>query len=223
MPPNLPLPIIYLITSGATTAATTPESDDFARILKLVEAAVAAQIPLLQLREKDLNASVLYQLTIRAAGITRGSATRLLVNDRSDIARDAGADGVQLTSGSLKADVIRAMYGSDLLIGVSCHSFAEARAAHDAGGDFIVFGPLFDTPSKREFGKAFGVESLRAVTADLGDFPVVAIGGISLDNADECFQAGATGIAAIRLLHDADSLGKVVEEVRTGYRNNLLG
>ena len=102
----------------------------------------------------------LYELTERAVEITRGSDTRLLVNDRSDIARAAGADGVHLTSQSLPADVVRKIYGPEFLIGVSTHSLDEARAARAGGADFVVFGPVFETESKREFGAPQGLNRL---------------------------------------------------------------
>jgi thiamine-phosphate pyrophosphorylase len=117
----------------------------------------------------------------------------LLVNDRFDVARAAGADGVHLPSNSLPAHLVREICGNDFLIGVSTHSLEEARAAMAA--DFIVFGPVFATGSKQPQG----LEKLREVTSALSGFPVVAIGGIDLDNAEECFRAGASGIAAIRL------------------------
>jgi len=150
-----------------------------------------------------LHARVLFELVARAAEITRGSRTRLLVNDRSDIARAAGADGVHLTTQSLPADVVRKIFGAEFLIGVSTHSLEEARLARAAGADFVVFGPVFE---KRGYGAPQGVDKLAEVTRALGEFPVVAIGGITLDNVDECFQAGARGIAAIRLLNDAENL-----------------
>src|SRR5215213_3988547 len=140
-------PLIYLITSGETTQATTPSSEEFKRLLRLTAAAVAARIPLIQLREKNLSARMLYELATNAARLTRGSDTRLLVNDRADIARAAGADGVHLTTRSLEAAVVRRAFGEDFLIGVSAHSLEEARAARDGGADFAVFGPVFDTPS----------------------------------------------------------------------------
>jgi thiamine-phosphate pyrophosphorylase len=118
MPLDLTLPIIYPITSGKTTVQTTPKAREFSDILRLIEAAVAARVPLFQIREKLLSGRVLYELTTRALEITRGSETRLLVNDRSDIARAAGADGVQLTTQSLRADVLRRIYGPEFLIGV---------------------------------------------------------------------------------------------------------
>ena len=202
MPLQLPLPIIYAITSGATTTKTTPEAPEFSNILLLIEAAVAAELPLVQIREKSLNARVLYELTSRAAAITRDSKTRLLVNDRFDIARSAGAGGVQLTTRSLPASVVRHVCGEDFLIGVSTHSMETALAARAGGADFVVFGPVFETESKRAFGPPQGVEKLREVASALAGFPVVAIGGINLENVLECFSAGASGMAAIGLFNE---------------------
>jgi thiamine-phosphate pyrophosphorylase len=202
----LKFPIIYPITSGKTSPQTTPDDPQFSEILRLVRAAVDADVPLFQIREKSLHARVLFELVVRAAEITRGSRTRLLVNDRSDIARAAGADGVHLTTQSLPVEVVRSICGVDFLIGVSTHSLDEARAARAAGADFVVFGPVFETESKRIYGKPQGVDKLAEVARELDEFPVVAIGGITLDNVDECFQAGARGIAAISLFNDTENL-----------------
>jgi thiamine-phosphate pyrophosphorylase len=203
---NLPLPIIYPITSGRTTSQTTPEDQEFLEILRLVRAAVEAEVSLFQIREKALQARVLYELASRAAEITRGSKTRLLVNDRSDIARASGADGVHLTTRSLPADVVRSVCGEEFLIGVSTHSVDEARAARAAGADFVVFGPVFE---KQGFGAPQGLDKLRQVTGELGEFPVLAIGGITLENIGACFEAGASGVAAIRLLNDPKTLAMI--------------
>jgi thiamine-phosphate pyrophosphorylase len=190
---RLNLPITYPITSGKSTPQTISDT------LRFVRAAVEAEVVLLQIREKSLPARVLYELATRAAEITRGSKTRLLVNDRADIARAAGADGVHLTSQSLPAGVVRRTFGSEFLIGVSTHSLDEARAARDGGADFVVFGPIFETESKRGFGAPQGLDKLRQVADELRGFPVLAIGGISLENAGACFDAGASGVAAISL------------------------
>ena len=196
------LPIIYPITSGSTTAQTTVNDPRFVSILRLLEAAVAARIPLFQIREKALHARVLFELVERAVEIVRGSETRLLVNDRSDIARAGGADGVHLTGQSLPADVVRRIYGPEFLIGVSTHSLEEARIARIKGADFVVFGPVFETASKRAFGAPQGLEKLREVCSELPEFPVIAIGGITLDNAKACLEAGASGIAGISLFNE---------------------
>src|SRR5688572_15475057 len=93
MPLQLTTPITYAITSGATTVQTTPDDPEFFDLLRWVAAAVTAKVSLVQIREKALSARVLFELAQRAAEITRGSRTRLLVNDRFDVARAAGADG----------------------------------------------------------------------------------------------------------------------------------
>ncbi len=142
---------------------------------------------------------MLYDLTARAVEITRDSKTRLLVNDRVDIALAAGADGVHLTSRSLPADVVRNICGPDFLIGVSTHSLAEAQAAQATGADFVVFGPVFETESKRAFGEPQGLDKLREVANALGPFAVLAIGGITRENLAACVDAGASGIAGISL------------------------
>jgi thiamine-phosphate pyrophosphorylase len=214
MPLKLPLPIIYPITSGATTSQTTPDDPQFSEILRLVRAAVDTDVPLFQIREKSLPARVLFELMARAAEITHGSRTRLLVNDRADIARAAGADGVHLTTQSLPVEVVRNICGAEFLIGVSTHSLDEARAAHVAGADFVVFGPVFETESKKSYGEPQGLDKLRDVTRALGEFPVVAIGGITLENVDECFQAGVRGVAAIRLLNNTENIASIVETIR---------
>ena len=140
------------------------------------------------------------------------------MNDRSDIARAAGADGVHLTTCSLSARVLRNVYGPEFLIGVSTHSLEEALAGRDAGADFVVFGPVFETESKRDFGEPQGLTKLSEVTRALGEFPVLAIGGITLENVAECFDAGASGIAAIRLLNDAEKMTKIVETIRSKFK-----
>src|SRR5437660_6690307 len=104
---SLSRPILYLITRGATVEATTPASKEFQKILTQVSAAIEAGIDLIQLREKKLTARVLFELTERVVEVARGSSTRVLVNDRADLAAGARADGVHLTTRSLGADVIR--------------------------------------------------------------------------------------------------------------------
>jgi thiamine-phosphate pyrophosphorylase len=215
MPLKFPLPIVYPVTSGTTTSQTTSDDPQFSGILWLVRAAVDTEVPLFQIREKSLHARVLFDLVTRAAEITRGSNTRLLVNDRSDIARAAGADGVHLTMHSLPVEVVRNTSGAEFLIGVSTHSLDEARAAQGAGADFVVFGPVFETESKRAYGEPQGLDRLSEVTRELGEFPVVAIGGITVENVDECFEAGARGVAAIRMFDDAENMSSIVRVIRS--------
>jgi thiamine-phosphate pyrophosphorylase len=104
------------------------------------------------------------------------------------------------------------------LIGVSTHSLEEARAARVGGANFVVFGPVFETESKLAFGAPQGLSRLAEVTNNLRGFPVVAIGGITLENAGACFEAGASGVAAIRLLNDARRMSSIVESIRSVYK-----
>ncbi|MEA2174692.1 MAG: thiamine-phosphate pyrophosphorylase [Blastocatellia bacterium] len=175
---------------------------------------VAARIPLIQLREKNLNARLLYQLTERAATLTRGSETRLLVNDRADIARAAGADGVHLTTRSLETSVLRRAFGTRFLIGVSTHSLAEALAARDGGADFATFGPIFETPSKNIYGPPVGLSGLREASRALSPFPLLALGGLTRENFLQALSAGAQGIAAIRLFSDIGELKETARAIR---------
>jgi thiamine-phosphate pyrophosphorylase len=210
-------PLLYLITSGETIAQTTPATKEFSSILRPVEAAVAARVDLFQIREKNLSANVLYKLSAAAADITGGSATKLLINDRADIAASAGADGVHLATYSLRAHVIRRTFGSQFLIGVSTHSLPEAATARADGADFVVFGPVFETSSKRQYGEPVGETELAKVAANLSPFPVIALGGITTANAAACIRTGARGIAAIRMLSNPLQLDRVVKEVRESF------
>jgi thiamine-phosphate pyrophosphorylase len=175
---------------------------------------VAARIDLVQIREKNLSARLLYQLSASAAAITRGSATKLLVNDRADIAFAAGADGVHLTAHSLQADVVRSTFGDEFLIGVSTHSLAEASVARRNGADFVVFGPVFNTASKREYREPLGLTRLAQAASELSPFPVLALGGLTIDKVADCLQAGARGVAAIRMFSEPERLVEIGKNIR---------
>lgn len=173
-----------------------------------MRAAVDAGLHLIQLREKNLPARTLFELARLCADITRGTRTRLLVNDRADVARAAGADGVHLTASSVGAHVIRRAFGPDFLIGVSAHSLAEADAARACGADFAVFGPVFDTPSKRQYGPPLGLHALGDVAEKLRPFPLIALGGLTRGNAQAALDAGASGVAGISLFSDPRRLSE---------------
>lgn len=207
---DLATPIIYLITKGEATPANF---DDASRqILDIVSVAVEEKIPLVQIREKDLTAKLLFDLTAKVVKITKGSATHVLVNDRADIAIASGADGAHLTSQSLPSEIIRKTFGSEFIIGVSTHDIDEANAAVAGGSDFIVFGPVFETPGK---DAAVGIAELCDVCAKLKPFPVIALGGVDRENYRSALDAGAKGFAAIRSLNDADELRGIVSELRS--------
>ena len=184
-------------------------------VLGKIRAAITAGVDWVQIREKDLTGRELLAL-VRDAVAGSGS-TRVIVNDRLDVALAAGAAGVHLGRESLSArDVVNWCRSGnaprDFLIGVSCHSLEEAREAESAGASYIFFGPVFDTPSKRGMGEPQGVARLGEICRSVA-IPVVAIGGVSEDNAGECFRAGATGIAAIRMFQDAQNGAAVKKDV----------
>jgi thiamine-phosphate pyrophosphorylase len=215
MPRELPRPITYLITSGKTTSTTTAGCVELSALLSLVECAVAARVSFVQLREKNLSAHTLYELAAGAARIVSGSATRVLVNDRADIARASGCDGVHLSTRSLEAQSVRRTFGEEFLIGVSAHTLAEAHAAREGGADFAVFGPVFDTPSKRAYGSPLGLEALRGAARSLSPFPLVALGGISEGQVGEVMRAGAAGVAGIRLFADRQNFAQTVHHIES--------
>jgi len=165
-------------------------------LVAAVHECLAAGLPAVQVREKDLGAGELAALCRRLRLLTRETGARLIVNDRLDVALAVGADGVQRTGTSLSVRDMRAVAGTRLQIGASVHSREDALEAERAGADWVVFGPVYDTASKRVFGPPQGLERLRAVTRALS-IPVLAIGGITPDRVSEVRAAGARGVGVI--------------------------
>ena len=160
-------------------------------VLASAARAIHEHVDMIQVREKDLDGRELFDLVCRVRELASGTSTRILVNDRLDIALAAGVDGVHLPSNGLPAPRVRPFVKC---LGVSVHTLEEALAAEVAGADFIVFGPVFETPGKL----AVGVGPLRTVASAI-KIPVLAIGGITLENSPAVLAAGASGIAGIRL------------------------
>lgn len=183
-----------------------------------IERAAGAGVDWIQIRERDLPGRALSGL-VREAVRRVPADSRVLVNDRLDVACTTGAGGVHLGEQSLPVvEVIRFLRAHRLpekfLVGASVHSLAAALAATKAGADYVIFGPIFATPSKASFGEPQGVERLVEVCKKVA-VPVVAIGGITLENAPQCLRAGAAGIAAIRLFQDAQDVRVVVRALRS--------
>jgi len=199
------------------------EQDGLAAVM---ERAAAAGVDWIQIREKDLPTAQLAELTREAKRRVRVSGshggTRVIVNDRLDVAIAADAGGVHLGEMSLPPiEVVRWLRspegriaaGEDFLVGVSCHSVAAARGAANADVDYLFFGPVFMTPAKAEFGAPQGLERLAEVCSAV-TIPVLAIGGITVDNAGACFAAGASGLAAIRMFQESRDLRETVGRLR---------
>ena len=158
----------------------------------------------MQVREKDLGAADLAFVCRRLRALTLDHQALLIVNDRVDVALAVGADAVQRTSTSLRIEDIRAVADKRLRIGVSVHSLDEAVEAELKGADWVVFGPVYDTPSKRAYGPPQGVARLERVATTVR-LPVIAIGGITPERVGEVLGAGARGVAAIAAILAADS------------------
>jgi thiamine-phosphate pyrophosphorylase len=172
-------------------------------LLTVVEAALRGGARAFQLREKDLPPRDLYLLALQMRQLTQAHGARLLINDRVDVALAVNADGVHLTTASLPAGVARQLLGPDRVLGVSTHNLPDARAAAEGGADFLVFGPVFFTPSKAPYGQPVGLDALRAVRGAV-TLPILAIGGIKKANLDQVLAAGADGIAVISAIISAD-------------------
>jgi thiamine-phosphate pyrophosphorylase len=185
----------------------------------VIRRAAEAGVDWIQIREKDLDARSLAELVRSALAETRATGARIVVNDRLDVALAAGAAGVHLGETSLPVEIVaewrRAANREQFLIGVSCHSPDAAHAAERGGADYLFFGPVFATPSKAAFGPPQGIERLREVCRAV-KIPVLAIGGVTPENAAQCLEAGAAGIAAIRLFQDSPDVAAAVMRVRQG-------
>ena len=176
--------------------------------------AIAAGVDWVQIREKDLPARRLLALTETAISqARRKGTTRVVVNDRLDVALAAHAHGVHLGTRSMPVDLVRKLAPPESVVGVSCHSLAEALAAESAGANYLLLGPIFPTPSKLQFGPPLGLSKLREVTSQVS-IPVFALGGITADRVAGCRENGAAGIAGIRIFQDCDSMQEVVRDLR---------
>ncbi len=200
---------LYVITDRQQTAGRA--------LTDVVAAALRGGARAFQLREKDLPPRDLYPLSRELRALTRQCGARLLINDRIDLALAVEADGIHLTTSSLPTAVARQLLGSDRLIGVSTHSLAEAQAAEHGGADFLVFGPVFFTPSKAPYGQPVGLEALRAVRSAV-KLPMLAIGGIKKTNLPQVMEAGADGIAVISAVIAADDPAAASRELLTGLQ-----
>jgi len=179
----------------------------------IVAAAAQGGAGAIQLREKDLSARDLYALGARLQTALTPYGVPLLINDRLDVALALDAAGVHLAGHSLPTAAARRVLGTGKLLGVSTHSVEEARCAAEDGADFIVFGPVFTTPSKVAYGPPQGLQHLTAVVRAV-HIPVLAIGGIDHTNLPQVMQAGAYGVAMIRAVLAAPDPYQATQQLR---------
>jgi thiamine-phosphate pyrophosphorylase len=197
------LPRLYLITDRRRIAG--------ARLLDALDEAFRAGVRLAMLRELDLPAADLLEYAREAAGRAHRRGARLLVNDRVDVALAAGADGAHLRASSIPVAAARGLLGPERLLGASVHSPEEARRAVAEGADFVLFGPVYETPDKARFRPPQGLAAL-AAAARAARGPVFAVGGVTPERVAECLGAGAHGVAAIRGLLGGPTIGGRVRE-----------
>jgi thiamine-phosphate pyrophosphorylase len=183
------IPAVHLITDRRL-------SPDLARRVAAALRGLPPRTAAVHLREKDLGGRELLSLALAVGKACAEARQLFLINDRLDVAVLVGADGVHLPSEGVPVADARRMLGPAKVIGRSCHSRADVEAARAAGADFATYSPIYDTPSKRQYGAPVGIESLRDA-AQVG-LPLVALGGIGPENAQTVRGAGAEGVAAIR-------------------------
>jgi thiamine-phosphate pyrophosphorylase len=218
-------------------AANSPEREELLRFRSLgrfILSAIASGIDWIQIREKDAPASLLYTVAAGAASplprladwsAAKKSSTNIIINDRLDVALAARTGGVHLGETSIPvAQAIAWLRNTEnrfkaserFLVGASCHSLDSALAAERHGASYIFFGPVFSTPSKTAFGAPQGLERLTEISRAV-QIPVLAIGGITLENAWQCISAGSRGIAAIRMFQQATNLRETITKLRASF------
>lgn len=180
-------PRLYVILDR--TAARGRDLED------LLDAVLAGGCRLVQLREKEWPSGRLYPLARRLAARCRAAGAVFVVNDRVDLAVTAGADGVHLGQDDLPPEAARALLRPGMILGLSTHSVEQARAAQAAGADYVAVGSMFPTGTKPDF-QLVGPALVRTLRPEIR-VPLIAIGGITLDNVGEVVRAGADGVAVI--------------------------
>ncbi|MGD9588833.1 MAG: thiamine phosphate synthase [Pyrinomonadaceae bacterium] len=185
---KLRLPKVYPITNAGRAGIS---------ILEQVRILTEAGARLIQLRAKDLDDRRLFETAAAAAELTRTAGCRLIVNDRVDIARLAGADGVHLGQGDLSPAAARDLLGPDAMIGFSTHSLEQVHKASVLPVDYIAFGPIFETTTKSDTDPVVGLSLLAEAKQLVGERPLVAIGGIDPASVDGVLSAGADSAAMI--------------------------
>ena len=199
--------LVYYITDRKSSALP---------ILEQIQEAIEAKVDLVQIREKDLSSRELFYLAGSARKLARESNTKVLVNDRLDIAICAQLGGVHLGQHSVQPAIIWNYVSEDnFMVAASIHSISELKQLADQPVSFVTLGPVFFTRSKAQFGEPLGLKVLEDVCRN-SKVPVLALGGITHQNYRMCLRAGAAGVAGISLFQNPKvPLKELVEEIRT--------
>jgi len=185
---------LYLVTDRTQTQARD--------LLWVLEQALDGGVKAVQLREKDLSGKELYDLAEKSNRLCRRYHAQLFINDRVDVALAVDAAGVQLGKTSIPIQTARALLGPEKSIGFSAHSLEEAHQAQQSGADFVLFGPVYFTPSKASYGAPQGLGPLQEIVVKISR-PVYAIGGITFENIADLRRVGVRGVALISAITSA--------------------
>jgi thiamine-phosphate pyrophosphorylase len=200
---------LYLVTDRNQTKGRD--------LLWILEQALESGVKAVQLREKDLTGRDLFLLAQRTRGLCQKYHAALIINDRVDVALAVDADGVQLGTTSLPLRTARDLLGPHKLLGASTHSLEECHEAERCGADFLLFGPVYFTPSKAIFGAPQGLNTLKQIVENIS-LPIYAIGGIKAENVEEAKTTGIRGVALISAVISADdpkgAAGKLLLSLR---------
>jgi thiamine-phosphate pyrophosphorylase len=181
-------------------------------LVPLLERVLTAGLLTVQLRERDLSVRELMKLAREVQAVMASSKSQLLINDRVDVALALEGVGVHLRSNSLPLPVARKMLGPQRLLGMSVHAVEEAVQAEAQGADYIVLGPIYETPSKQMFGPPLGIHTLEKACT-LVRIPIIGIGGVTAARAREMRHAGAFGAAVITAILGADDVESATREL----------
>jgi len=192
---------LYFITDQQNC----PQAD----IVSVIQQVSQAGCTAIQIREKNLTARQLVSLAEQAKQRCSDSNTSILINDRIDVMLASRADGVHLTSQGIAPGAARALCGANKIIARSTHSIDEIKEAEKQGCDFVLFGPIFPTPSKIKYGSPQGLKKL-SLAAAATTLPVFAVGGIDLQNTEQCLEHGARGVAVISAILKAPDISSRV-------------
>lgn len=181
-------------------------------LVVLLQRVLSVAAPAIQLRERDLSARDLVTLAREVQALTNSDGSQFLINDRVDIALALDGVGTHLRSNSLAVSVARRLLGTNRLLGISVHSVEEAVRAESQGADYVILGPIYETPSKQAFGTPLGLQTLEKACRAVR-IPIVGIGGVTAARAREMRQAGAFGAAVVTAILSADDVESAVREL----------
>ena len=181
-------------------------------LVPLLQRVLSVATPAIQVRERDLPVRELVALAREVQALTHSGGSQLLINDRIDIALALDGVGVHLRNNSLPVSSARRLLGADRLLGISVHGVEEAVQAESQGADYVILGPIYETPSKQKFGPPLGIETL-AKACRLVHIPIIGIGGVTAVRAREMRQAGAFGAAVITAILGAEDVESAVREL----------